>query len=100
MVDDDNLVSQVAVILYGHYLWQDLRHGRSDRSRNLSEYSNMGLMHKLLEQALRNMKGEDRTSVICIHIPFHITAAGMEIISTKSLRDQRLSASKGHLGPG
>ena len=53
--DDDNLVSQVAV-----YPMQTRIFGRTYAMGGLTgvgtypEYSNMGLMHKLLEQALKN----------------------------------------------
>ena len=62
--DDDNLVSQVAV-----YPMQTRIFGRTYAMGGLTgvgtypEYSNMGLMHKLLEQALKNMK--ERGQDIC-----------------------------------
>ena len=37
------------------------------------EYTNMGLMHRLLEQALENMRKRNSISAIFILIPFPIT---------------------------
>ena len=69
--DDDNLVSQVAV-----YPMQTRIFGRTYAMGGLTgvgtypEYSNMGLMHKLLEQALKNMK--ERGQDICYLYPYSI----------------------------
>jgi len=83
--DDDNLVSQVAV-----YPMQTRIFGRTYAMGGLTgvgtypEYSNMGLMHKLLEQALKNMKerGQDICYLYPYSIPFY-RKMGWEIVSDK-----------------
>ena len=66
------------------------------------EYSNMGLMHKLLEQALKNMK--ERGQDICYLYPYSIPyyrRKGWEIISDKisyEIKDYQLP--KNHQVPG
>ena len=101
--DDDNLVSQVAV-----YPMQTRIFGRTYAMGGLTgvgtypEYSNMGLMHKLLEQALKNMK--ERGQDICYLYPYSIPyyrRKGWEIISDKisyEIKDYQLP--KNHQVPG
>ena len=83
--DGDNLVSQVAV-----YPMQVRIFGRTYRMGGLTgvgtypEYSNMGLMHRLLEQALRNMQKKGQH--ICYLYPYSIPyyrRKGWEIVSDK-----------------
>ncbi len=72
--DNDTLVSQVAVYPMKVRIFdRTYSMGGLTGVGTYPEYSNMGLMHKLLEQALKNMKQEVRISVIFIHIRFHIT---------------------------
>lgn len=66
------------------------------------EYSNMGLMHKLLEQALKNMKehGQDICYLYPYSIPYY-RRKGWEIISDKisyEIKDYQLP--KNHQVPG
>ncbi|MFQ7854090.1 MAG: GNAT family N-acetyltransferase [Flavonifractor plautii] len=72
--DGDTLVSQVASTHASADLRAYLCHGRTDRCRNLSGYSNLGLMHRLLEQALRNMRR--RGQYICYLYPYSIPITG------------------------
>lgn len=81
--DGDTLVSQVAV-----YPMQVRIYGRTYAMGGLTgvgtypEYSNMGLMHKLLEQALKNMR--QKGQYICYLYPYSIPyyrRKGWEIIS-------------------
>ena len=83
--DGDNLVSQVAV-----YPMQVRIFGRTYRMGGLTgvgtypEYSNMGLMHRLQEQALRNMQKKGQH--ICYLYPYSIPyyrRKGWEIVSDK-----------------
>lgn len=83
--DRDNLVSQVAV-----YPMQVQIFGKTYRMGGLTgvgtypEYSNQGLMHRLLEQALKNMR--ERGQYICYLYPYSIPyyrRKGWEIISDK-----------------
>ena len=101
--DDDNLVSQVAV-----YPMQTRIFGRTYAMGGLTgvgtypEYSNMGLMHKLLEQALKNMKeqGQDICYLYPYSIPYY-RRKGWEIISDKisyEIKDYQLP--KNHQVPG
>ena len=99
--DDDNLVSQVAV-----YPMQTRIFGRTYAMGGLTgvgtypEYSNMGLMHKLLEQALKNMKeqGQDICYLYPYSIPYYRRKG--DHLRQNLLRDQRLSASEEPSGPG
>lgn len=83
--DNDNLVSQVAVYpmraqVFGH----TYRMGGLTGVGTYPEYSNQGLMHKLLEQALKNMR--QRGQHICYLFPYSIPyyrRKGWEIISDK-----------------
>ena len=101
--DDDNLVSQVAV-----YPMQARIFGKTYAMGGLTgvgtypEYSNMGLMHKLLEQALKNMKehGQDICYLYPYSIPYY-RRKGWEIISDKisyEIKDYQLP--KNHQVPG
>ena len=83
--DRDTLVSQVAV-----YPMQVQIFGRRYAMGGLTgvgtypEYSNMGLMHKLLEQALKNMR--EKGQYICYLYPYSIPyyrRKGWELISDK-----------------
>ncbi|MGI5894814.1 MAG: GNAT family N-acetyltransferase [Candidatus Merdivicinus sp.] len=83
--DRDTLVSQVAV-----YPMQVKIYGRTYSMGGLTgvgtypEYSNMGLMHKLLEQALKNMR--EKGQYICYLYPYSIPyyrRKGWELISDK-----------------
>ena len=83
--DRDTLVSQVVV-----YPMQVQIFGRTYAMGGLTgvgtypEYSNMGLMHKLLEQALKNMR--ERGQYICYLYPYSIPyyrRKGWELISDK-----------------
>lgn len=83
--DNDTLVSQVAV-----YPMQVQIFGKKYSMGGLTgvgtypEYSNMGLMHKLLEQALKNMR--DKKQYICYLYPYSIPyyrRKGWELISDK-----------------
>lgn len=83
--DNDVLVSQVAV-----YPMQVQIFGRKYAMGGLTgvgtypEYSNMGLMHKLLEQALQNMR--KRGQYICYLYPYSIPyyrRKGWELVSDK-----------------
>jgi len=81
--DGDTLVSQVAV-----YPMQVRIYGRTYAMGGLTgvgtypEYSNLGLMHRLLEQALRNMRR--RGQYICYLYPYSIPyyrRKGWELVS-------------------
>lgn len=83
--DDDTLISQVAV-----YPMQVQIFGKKYSMGGLTgvgtypEYSNRGLMHKLLEQALKNM--QKRGQYICYLYPYSIPyyrRKGWELISDK-----------------
>ena len=83
--DGDSLVSQVAV-----YPMQVNIFGKTYAMGGLTgvgtypEYSNMGLMHKLLEQALKNMK--EKKQYICYLYPYSIPyyrRKGWELISDR-----------------
>lgn len=83
--DNDTLVSQVAV-----YPMQVQVFGKKYAMGGLTgvgtypEYSNMGLMHKLLEKALKNMR--ERGQYICYLYPYSIPYyrhKGWELISDK-----------------
>lgn len=83
--DNDTLVSQMAV-----YPMQVRIFGKKYAMGGLTgvgtypEYSNMGLMHKLLEQALKNMQA--RGQYICYLYPYSIPyyrRKGWELISDK-----------------
>ncbi len=94
--DHDTLVSQVAV-----YPMQVQIFGRQYAMAGLTgvgtypEYSNMGLMHKLLEQALKNMR--TRGQYICYlypySIPYYRRKGGWELISDRifyTIKDYQL----------
>ena len=83
--DGDTLVSQVAV-----YPMRVKVFGKTYSMGGLTgvgtypEYSNMGLMHKLLEQALKNMR--EKKQYICYLYPYSIPyyrRKGWELISDK-----------------
>lgn len=83
--DNDTLVSQAAVYpmrvqVFGKIYWM----GGLTGVGTYPEYSNMGLMHKLLEQALKNMRSKGQ--YICYLYPYSIPyyrRKGWEIISDK-----------------
>ena len=90
--DGDNLVSQVAV-----YPMKSMIFGREYKMAGLTgvgtypEYSNRGLMHKLLEKALLEMK--ENGQYICYLYPYSIPyyrRKGWEIISDKISYNSRL----------
>lgn len=93
--DNDNLISQVAV-----YPMQVQIFGKTYSMGGLTgvgtypEYSNMGLMHKLLEQALKNM--QKKGQYICYLYPYSIPyyrRKGWELISDKisyNIKDYQL----------
>jgi predicted acetyltransferase len=97
--DNDTLVSQVAV-----YPMQVQIFGRVYAMGGLTgvgtypEYSNMGLMHKLLEQALKNMR--ERGQTICYLYPYSIPyyrRKGWELVSDKisyEIKDYQLPKSR------
>ena len=101
--DNDTLVSQVAVYpMHVRIFGQTYAMGGLTGVGTYPEYSNMGLMHKLLEQALKNMK--ERGQDICYLYPYSIPyyrRKGWEIISDKisyEIKDYQLP--KNHQVPG
>ncbi len=97
--DQENLVSQVAV-----YPMKVRIFGRTYEMGGLTgvgtypEYSNQGLMHKLLEQALKNMrkKGQYISYLFPYSIPYY-RRKGWEIISDKisyEIEDYQLPKNK------
>lgn len=101
--DNDTLVSQVAV-----YPMQVRIFGKTYKMGGLTgvgtypEYSNLSLMHKLLEQALKNM--QKREESICYLYPYSIPyyrRKGWEIISDKmtyEIKDYQLPKKRQVLG--
>lgn len=83
--DNDNLVSQVAVYpMKVRIFGKTYRMGGLTGVGTYPEYSNLGLMHKLLEQALKNMQKKEQ--YICYLYPYSIPyyrRKGWEIISNK-----------------
>lgn len=83
--DNDTLVSQVTVYpMQGRIFERTYSMGGLTGVGTYSEYSNMGLMHKLLEQALNNMR--EKGQYICYLYPYSIPyyrRKGWEIISDK-----------------
>lgn len=83
--DNDNLVSQVAVYpMKVRIFGKTYKMGGLTGVGTYPEYSNLGLMHKLLEQALKNM--QERKESICYLYPYSIPyyrRKGWEIISDK-----------------
>ncbi len=83
--DNNNLVSQVAVYpMKVRIFGKKFDMGGLTGVGTYPEYSNMGLMHKLLEQALKNMKKRGQT--LCYLYPYSIPyyrRKGWEIISDK-----------------
>lgn len=83
--DNDTLVSQVAVYpLQVQIFGSTYQLGGLTGVGTYPEYSNMGLMHKLLEQALKNMR--KRGQYICYLYPYSIPyyrRKGWEIVSDK-----------------
>lgn len=83
--DHDTLVSQVAVYpMQVQVFGQRYAMGGLTGVGTYPEYSNMGLMHKLLEQALKNMR--IREQHICYLYPYSIPyyrRKGWELISDK-----------------
>ena len=101
--DNDTLVSQVAVYpMHVRIFGQTYAMGGLTGEGTYPEYSNMGLMHKLLEQALKSMK--ERGQDICYLYPYSIPyyrRKGWEIISDKisyEIKDYQLP--KNHQVPG
>ena len=83
--DGDDLVSQVAVYpMKAKIFGKTYKMGGLTGVGTYPEYSNMGLMHKLLEQALKNMreKGQYMTYLYPYSIPYY-RRKGWEIISDK-----------------
>ncbi len=83
--DNDNLISQVAVYPMKVRIFdKTYKMGGLTGVGTYPEYSNLGLMHKLLEQALKNM--QKRGQYICYLYPYSIPyyrRKGWEIISNK-----------------
>ena len=83
--DGDNLISQCAVYpMQVRIFGQQYAMGGLTGVGTYPEYTNMGLMHKLLEQALKNMR--KRGQYICYLYPYSIPyyrRKGWEIISDK-----------------
>ncbi len=83
--DKDTLVSQVAVYpMQVEIFGQVYSMGGLTGVGTYPEYSNMGLMHRLLEQALKNMR--QKGQYICYLYPYSIPyyrRKGWEIISDK-----------------
>ena len=70
--DGDNLISQCAVYpMQVRIFGQQYAMGGLTGVGTYPEYTNMGLMHKLLEQALKNMR--KRGQYICYLYPYSIT---------------------------
>jgi len=97
--DGDSLVSQVAVypmkiMIYG----KEFSMGGLTGVGTYPEYSNMGLMHELLEQALKNM--QKRGQHICYLYPYSIPyyrRKGWELVSniiSYEIRDYQLPKNK------
>lgn len=97
--DGDTLVSQVAV-----YPMQVRVYGQTYAMGGLTgvgtypEYSNMGLMHKLLEQALKNMRarGQFISYLYPYSIPYY-RRKGWEVVSDKIsyvIKDYQLPANR------
>ena len=83
--DNDTLVSQVAVYpMHVRIFGKTYAMGGLTGVGTYPEYSNMGLMHKLLEQALKNMKekGQDICYLYPYSIPYY-RRKGWELISDK-----------------
>ena len=80
--DNDTLVSQVAVYpMRVRIFGKTYAMGGLTGVGTYPEYSNMGLMHKLLEQALKNMR--EKKQFICYLYPYSIPyyrRKGWEII--------------------
>lgn len=97
--DGDNLVSQVAVYpMKVKVFHQTYDLGGLTGVGTYPEYSNQGLMHKLLEQALKNMRKKGQ--YICYLYPYSIPyyrRKGWEIISDKisyEIEDYQLPKNK------
>lgn len=97
--DQDTLVSQVAVYpMKIRVFHKTYDMGGLTGVGTYPEYSNLGLMHKLLEQALKNM--QRRGQYICYLYPYSIPyyrRKGWEIISDKisyEIKDYQLPKSK------
>ncbi len=83
--DDETLVSQVAVYpMQVQIFGKKYDMGELTGVGTYPEYSNMGLMHKLLEQALKNMreKGQYISYLYPYSIPYY-RRKGWELISDK-----------------
>lgn len=101
--DKDNLVSQVAVYPMKIKVFnQTYDMGGLTGVGTYPEYSNMGLMHKLLEQALKNMR--ERGQYISYLYPYSIPyyrRKGWEIISDKisyEIKDYQLPRNRDVMG--
>ena len=97
--DGDNLISQVAVYPMKVCIFSEVYDmGGLTGVGTYPEYANQGLMHKLLEQALKNMK--DRQQSICYLYPYSVPyyrRKGWEIISdriTYEISDYQLPKNK------
>lgn len=101
--DQDNLVSQVAVYPMKIRIFnQTYDMGGLTGVGTYPEYSNLGLMHKLLERALKNM--QKRSQYISYLYPYSIPyyrRKGWEIISDKisyEIKDYQLPKNKQVMG--
>ena len=97
--DGENLISQVAVYPMKVRIFSEVYDmGGLTGVGTYPEYANQGLMHKLLEQALKNMK--DRQQSICYLYPYSVPyyrRKGWEIISdriTYEISDYQLPKNK------
>ena len=97
--DNDVLISQVAVYPMEVRIFdRTYKMGGLTGVGTYPEYSNLGLMHKLLEQALKNMQSKDQ--YICYLYPYSIPyyrRKGWEIISNKltyKIKDYQLPKNK------
>ncbi|MFR3322456.1 MAG: enhanced intracellular survival protein Eis [Lachnospiraceae bacterium] len=82
--DGDNLILCAVYPMQVRIFGQQIRNGGLTGVCTYPEYTNMGLMHKLLEQALKNMR--KRGQYICYLYPYSIPyyrRKGWEIISDK-----------------
>lgn len=101
--DNDTLVSQVAVYpMQVNIFGKTYAMGGLTGVGSYPEYSNMGLMHKLLEQALKNMRIKGQ--YICYLYPYSIPyyrRKGWELISDKisyEIKDYQLPKNRQVLG--
>lgn len=73
--DEDKLVSQIAVYPFKINIFgQEYDMGGLTGVGTYPEYSNLGLMDKLMRQALTDMRKENNLYLIYFHTQFHIIA--------------------------